>query len=360
MFACDESYRKSTEKINRIRWENKNPIKTKTLANTVTNEGLSIQNHIEEKVRKILVANKFNEDGTLDKVKIPAPDLLEESLINSKVVEYNACLEKDKQIELTSLHDFYENPDTAVNVSVDDVGVKKQKESGRSKYSTKKEHREYVQNTVVHIQNGKKSYVINSIGTVKTLRLVIAFLLNNDLLSNGNLVFYVDGAKSIHSGILKMFSWIPYKVILDWYHLIEKCKIQLSLAIKGKEKRNEVLNEIKSLLWLGKTEQAMIVLENLNPTYIKSSNELYTLINYFKRNWHSIPCYALRKKLGLRNSSNLGEKSNDLLVADRQKHNGMSWSKMGSSTLASVITLHKNNEHMNWLVNKSIDFKFSA
>jgi hypothetical protein len=33
---------------------------------------------------------------------------------------------------------------------------------------------------------------------------------------------------------------------------------------------------------------------------------------------------------------------------------------MGSSTLASVITLHKNNEHMNWLVNKSIDFKFSA
>lgn len=70
-----------------------------------------------------------------------------------------------------------------------------------------------------------------------------------------------------------------------------------------------------------------------------------------------IPCYALRKKLGLRNSSNRGEKSNDLTVSERQKHNGMSWSKSGSSSLASVITLHQNGEQMNWLLKREIEFK---
>jgi hypothetical protein len=49
-----------------------------------------------------------------------------------------------------------------------------------------------------------------------------------------------------------------------------------------------------------------------------------------------IPCYALRKAFGLCNSSAIGEKINDLIVSNRQKHNGMSWSKKGSLALASL------------------------
>jgi hypothetical protein len=41
-------------------------------------------------------------------------------------------------------------------------------------------------------------------------------------------------------------------------------------------------------------------------------------------------CYALRKKLGLRVSSNPVEKANDLLASNKQKHQGMSWSADGS------------------------------
>ena len=70
-----------------------------------------------------------------------------------------------------------------------------------------------------------------------------------------------------------------------------------------------------------------------------------------------IPCYAVRKMLDLRNSSNIGEKANDLLVSERQKHNGMSWSKIGSVALASLTALVKNNEYKNWFDTKALKFK---
>ena len=66
-----------------------------------------------------------------------------------------------------------------------------------------------------------------------------------------------------------------------------------------------------------------------------------------------IPVYAVRRELGLRNSSNRGEKANDLLVAERQKHNGMSWSPSGSVALASGTALKHNREYYNLTVESS-------
>jgi hypothetical protein len=39
---------------------------------------------------------------------------------------------------------------------------------------------------------------------------------------------------------------------------------------------------------------------------------------------------------------------NNSIVAERQKHNGMSWSKDGSVALASVTALKKNKEYKKW------------
>ena len=90
---------------------------------------------------------------------------------------------------------------------------------------------------------------------------------------------------------------------------------------------------------------------------IKSHEAIDRLIGYFERNRSYIVCYGLRKKLGLRISSNRGEKANDLVVADRQKHNGMSWSKTGSGALTSVIILHQNNEQDSWIKKRQISFE---
>jgi len=83
-------------------------------------------------------------------------------------------------------------------------------------------------------------------------------------------------------------------------------------------------------------------------------------MEYLYRVQDTIPCYALRKQLGLRNSSNLGEKANDLIVSSRQKHNGMSWSNNGSLAFATLSTTSRNSEIVHWLNCRDINFTMAG
>ena len=113
-------------------------------------------------------------------------------------------------------------------------------------------------------------------------------------------------------------------------------------------------------LWLGKVERAVKVLRDVSEHTIKNKKELENLINYLHRNQDYIPCYALRKILGLRTSSNPVEKANDIVVSTRQKHNGMSWSPDGSISLATLTAIRRNGEDMNWLLKHDISLAFDA
>jgi len=84
------------------------------------------------------------------------------------------------------------------------------------------------------------------------------------------------------------------------------------------------------------------------------------MIQYWARHQGEIPAYAVRHALGLRHSSNIGEKPNDLVVSARQKPTGMSWSKKGSVGLASVTAVRRNKEEQNWLQKGRIAFKLVA
>ena len=95
-------------------------------------------------------------------------------------------------------------------------------------------------------------------------------------------------------------------------------------------------------------------LENLDIMLIKDQSHILKLIEYLKRNQSYIPCYSVRKKLGLRISSNVGEKMNDLIISERQKNNGMSWSKDGSICLAGLTALIKNNESERWFADNQV------
>ena len=132
------------------------------------------------------------------------------------------------------------------------------------------------------------------------------------------------------------------------------------MAINGKKIKNQIMTELLGWLWLGKVEKAIDLLRDLNADHIKNAMQRDNLITYLSRNLDCIPCYALRKKLGLRISSNPVEKANDLLVSDRQKHNGMSWSAQGSTSLATLTALHRNSEESNWLLKHDIRFTFDA
>jgi hypothetical protein len=366
--SCENSFRKSAKMLNRVRWqEAEKEISHRTLANIVEMEGAKARDHIDKKAEEILIKNDFNEEGkptatVLKKYKAPEMSFIPEHKVFEAIETYNEGKPKDLQIELTDLHESYESPEMSVNISMDDVGAKKQKESDRNKYSKHKRKgtREYVKNTVIHIQNNNNSYVINAASISQALKWLVAFMLNNLLFNAGMIVFYVDGADDLRSGIRRLFQWIPYKVILDWYHLKKKCEQRLSMGIKGTINRNMVLDEVLTYLWIGRVDSAVLYLRGLDPKMIKNFEEIEKLIAYFDRNWSYIPCYALRKALRLRNSSNRGEKSNHLTVSDRQKHNGMSWSKDGSVSLATVTALHLNNEQDNWIKNREIKFQFCS
>ncbi len=150
------------------------------------------------------------------------------------------------------------------------------------------------------------------------------------------------------------------RIFLDGYPLHEKCKVELSLGLRGKDIRNPGLAERMPLLWLGPIDAAIAYLRAIRSAQIKSGKSVDRLIEYFERNREDIPCYALRAQLGLRNSSNRGEKANDLCVAARQKHNGMSWSRDGSVALASTTTLQRNDELDEWCRSRSLSFNWVA
>lgn len=317
---------------------------------------------INNKALHLLKTNGFNEQGGYEGKN--------EEYVNEKSVSMNkedfekaiqVCQAKSGLTDSISGNPvFYEDPKMTVNISADDVNVKKQKENRKTQGSESDSDRKYVHNTIFHIECNGRSYTLNGTGTVNVLLLLIAFLLNNDLLKY-HLRFFVDGQRTLHAAILKAFTWYKsISLILDWYHLEEKCKIQLSLALNGRIIRNKVLDEIIPLLWYGLVDKAIDHLGTVADSAIKNRKELEKLIQYFERNKPYIPCYALRKDLGLRNSSNKGEKMNDLIVSERQKHNGMSWSQCGSVALASLTALKRNREHVKWFREGDIDFKLAA
>ena len=128
----------------------------------------------------------------------------------------------------------------------------------------------------------------------------------------------------------------------------------------GRSVRNETLKRLLPLLWYGLVDEAIALLHALPSEQVKAPEAVERLVNYLQRNRPHIPCYAVRKHLGLRNSSQLGEKMNDLLVAERQKHNGMSWSVAGSSALAVLTALGRNQEQADWFEEGNIPFKLAA
>ncbi|MGA1867888.1 MAG: hypothetical protein ACMUJM_05000, partial [bacterium] len=254
------------------------------------------------------------------------------------------------------------DPAHTVNISIDDVCVKEQKDKrGVQELGTSQEKkRNLLHNTIAHIQKEGLSYTINSHSIKMALRIVLGFLLNNDLLRY-RLQFFLDGQKTLHAAVLKAFGWLcDIGILLDWYHVQEKCKMQLSMAMKGRHIRNDVLSQLMPLLWYGMVDKAIHYLSALTQESVKDKASLDKLINYIERNRPYIPCYAVRKKLGLRNSSNIGEKMNDLIVSERQKHNGMSWSKPGSVALAALTALKRNKEYTHWFQDSDLKFKLVA
>lgn len=239
-------------------------------------------------------------------------------------------------------------------------GKKKgRKASGKSgKKGKKGKNGSRVWHTHAEIIDGRtgRVYRFHARGKLNVIRQVLAFLLKNHMLEGNDLVFLTDGADDIRALIQKHFAFRKYRIILDWYHVKKKCNEYISMAFKCKlaEKR-EIRRGVFIRLWPGQVSAAIDYLNGLEVE--KDSERFDDLIGYLTRKQPYIPCFAVRRMLGLHNSSQFVEKNNDLIVAARQKHNGMSWSWDGSNASAALRTFEINGELDNYLRTGTIKFE---
>jgi hypothetical protein len=128
--TVEESFRKATALVNRVRHQEEGGTPFRTIRETTEREGMLLQDHFEEKMSFIFQENRFtlegHPQGTILKNLSLASPLIEEEL---KELLVDSDLSEAWTTDILSNPVAYEAPQSAVMISLDDVGAKRQKES---------------------------------------------------------------------------------------------------------------------------------------------------------------------------------------------------------------------------------------
>ena len=363
------SYRETADVLNRVLHRDESvSVKTSTLEDWVESYGESLSEGYMSKAEEILDSYDIDKQSGIisEGASLPPsvlnpelPAVIGEKQARHLITEYNRGRDRMTKLKYADLASgIEEGPGKCCYISVDDIGVRFQKPERKGKC---KKGRSFIENTVIHIQAEGKQYTLTAIGMDKAFKLLVAFLLENRLMEDYRLVFFSDGATCIRDNIEKYFGFRQYTIILDWLHLEKKCNEFLSMGIKGsKDEKQRIKKELASILWTGRHQNAICYLESLKKSQVRNAVKIEELKDYIRRKSPNLTCYALRHELNLRISSNRVEKANDLVVAARQKHNGMSWSKNGSGALAVITVTVINGELDGWITKHRIDYRMAS
>ena len=354
-------------------------LKLRTMTDLCDRHGKEVEEYLKEQAQEILERHGFDPETGLPREgsalskdflhplaeKTNAPDDRMKCLIQ----DINEKREGKERIPEGSekVYDVEWPDDAVVEVSLDGVLSKRQKAhranqdtEGSTQLKSVSKKRPVVETSVAHIRANGKRYILTAQNMYSLCIRVLAFLLEHGLLSNRKLVIFTDGAAEIKTCVDTIFAFCCHHIVLDWFHLKKHCYELLSMILKsGKSNRNMRHNVMKCLmriLWVGNVAGAIQYLSELPSDCVKSEEKRQELIRYLQRKEPGIACYALRAYLGLRVSSNPVEKANDLIVAKRQKHQGMSWSYHGSWHFAALTALYVNDEAETWHRSASLSF----
>lgn len=232
--------------------------------------------------------------------------------------------------------DIYDKTSKEVILEMDGILTKEQKEN-RDK--VKKDKKSFVSTDIVILQNKKGSYdyimspidekgndFIELSDCIKS-KIKDEYKDNKEVL---NIVAISDGASNIRK-TLNMVFLFQIIIILDWYHLTKKIREFMSMIAINKNDKLLHMNFIKRHLWYGETDKVIDYLKKIKTRNIEKLKEFIT---YLEKHKSEIINYDKRKKAGKTIGSGLIEKTVDQIVAVRQKKKGMSWSKLGSKSLA--------------------------
>lgn len=355
------SYRDCNGLLNRVMHRDEGELFChRTIADHAESVGRRVSKALSDTASSILCSNGFDPDTALplDTKALPSSitkpkvtDISDEQwskIVSDMISTYNIDKPEEEQIcDIPLAQGMEAKACETCMISIDDVGVRHQK---KTRKNGEAKQRKFVENTVIHIQADSKAYVITAVGMERAFRLLVAFLLQNHLMEDRHLVFFSDGAQNIRANIDKYFNYRPYSLILDWYHLVKRIRELSSMAFKmKKEKKQETIRKILRILWPGNVDKTINYIRTIPDKSIKNKYYVEEMIAYLERKKPNITCHAARRSQNYRISSNTSEKANDCLVAQRQKHNGMSWSFEGSGALALLTTLEMNNTLDSWL-----------
>ena len=363
------SYRDTTDVLNRaLHREGDDGARTSTMEDWVESFGKSLSEGYTSKAEEILESYHIDKQSGLisEGASLPPsvqnpelPAVIGEKQARHLITEYNRGRDRMTKLKYDELASGIEDgTGKCCYISIDDIGVRFQKPERKGKC---KKNRSFIENTVIHIQAEGKQYTLTAIGMDKAFKQLVAFLLENKLMEDYRLIFFSDGAACIRDSIGKYFGFRQHTIILDWLHLEKKCNEFLSMGIKGpKDEKQRIKKELASILWTGRYQRAINYLESLKKSQVRNSVKIGELKDYIRRKSPNLTCYALRHELKLRISSNRVEKANDLVVATRQKHNGMSWSRNGSGALAIITATMINGEMEEWLTKRRIEYRMAS
>lgn len=384
--GCITSIREAADIINDFSMNN--DMKYRTLGDLIKKEGKKITEQTKQDTTKILKTFGFDPD---------TGELVDESKIDKEVTNPQIPNDKDELMfekTLEGVEDYNENkkyssdkidcdncqnsqekhPDYTVVISADFVDVWKQKDQRKSNtYKDNKENniddqqindksqkgRKRVRQATVHVttKEGTRVFVAETI--VTALLNTLAYLLKWGFLKNRQLIFFTDGAKDVNNAIKKVFKFRPFKINLDWFHLVKKCYEFLSMALYGgkinKENNQKIRSILSQKLFVGHVDDAKKYLDSISNKSLKDKSKLQELKDYLDRRQEYIYCYAIRKALHLLNSSNLAETFNNLCVSLRCKSEGKSWSQEGINAIANIRSLRINKE-TNWFANREFNY----
>lgn len=285
-------------------------------------------------------------DGVLEKtIKKPEERSEEEKFasVEDIVSAFNQGKRPEFQIKnrgyIVNIEDC---PKRAIIASFDGVLTAHQNEirgvNGKKPYKS----RVWVETYVVHIQIGDEMHVMTAENMFVAFKKFLAFALENGLRDGVPVVFFSDGAKEIRKTIETYFSFYPYRLFLDWYHLQKKIRQFISSVFKGSfDEKQKIHYEICARLWAGNVDDARTYIESLRPQ-VRNEGKFEEMMKYLENRDPNLYCYALRKELGLRNASSLVEQANNRLVAARQKNSNMSWNFDGSWALGAITARREN------------------
>ena len=371
MLVKDIPYVKATQILNNLLCRQDDPISARTINDLIHTIG-KIRSDIKDNLLNCLEEKGYDKNTGLKKTNINKNENSSEHHLSSyrkefvkealNYIIYHNSRDPFTQIPLESVFELELDPLKTVYVDLDDVFVTRQNDERAVHGKKSVKYGKYVSHTNITIRYNLGKYFLTADNTNEACRLILAYLLKNDLIDTYQIVFTFDGAQVIRNNLTEIFRNMPIQPIfrLDWHHLCKRINELCSMALIGGKNNFKENKKIKGMiikqLWYGRVEVAREFIKNIDKTKIKNVEKILELDKYLNNRSKYLCCYALRKKLRLINSSNSVEGANFQIVCKRQKHNGYSWGEHGSKSLVSLTALYLNNELEKYLIEKSIDF----